>query len=505
MPIEDLREWMARVDEIGELTRVDGADPNLELGGLVDLYQWDMENPALLFDRIKGYQPGSRLLANVFTSLRRIALSLNMPLDLGKRAFVEAWRQRLKELQPLAAQFVATGPVLQNRQQGDQVDITQFPAPLWHRDDGGRFLGTGCIVVMRDPDSGWINCGTYRVQAHDARTAGIYISPGKHGRLIREKYWNRGQACPVAVSVGHDPLLLLLGGLEVDYGTNEYDVAGAIRGEPIKIVAAPQTLLPVPASAEIVLEGEIRPGDMQSEGPFGELTGYYASGEKPEPVIRVSSVLYRDDPIVLGCLPGKPPNDNTYFRSPLRAALIWDELERSGIPGVVGVWSHEAGGGRLFNVVAIKQMYPGHAKQVGLATASCHAGAYANRFVVVVDDDIDPTDTNQVLWALSTRTDVVEDVDVIKRCWSTPLDPMAYAGEGQRYFNNRMIIDACRPYDRLQSFPAVARTGEADARDLRARWPELFTREGAARREATRVSHVQVPAGALAPRPGETM
>jgi 4-hydroxy-3-polyprenylbenzoate decarboxylase len=490
MPIEDLREWIERVEEMGDLTRVEGADPNLELGGLVDLYQWDMGNPALLFDRIVGHEPGFRLLANVFTSLRRIALSLDLPLDYGAREFVEAWRTQLKDLQPKPAVMVDGGPVLENHQEGDRVDITRFPAPLWHQADGGRFLGTGGIVVMRDPDTGWVNCGAYRVQAHDERTAGIYISPGKHGRMIREKYWARGEACPVAVSVGQDPLLLLLGGLEVDYGKNEYDVAGAIRGEPIRLVAAPFTGLPVPASAEIVLEGEIPPEELHAEGPFGEWTGYYAGGARQEPIIRVRSVLHRDNPIVMGCLPGKPPNDNTYFRSPLRAALIWDELERSGVPGIVGAWSHEAGGGRMFNIIAIKQLYPGHAKQVGMAAASCHAGAYANRFVVVVDDDIDPTDTNQVIWALCTRTDVVEDVDVMKRCWSTPLDPMAYAGEEQRYFNNRMIIDACRPYDRLKTFPRVARTGDEEARELRARWPELFTPEGKARPTATRVSHV---------------
>jgi 4-hydroxy-3-polyprenylbenzoate decarboxylase len=489
MPVQDLREWIARVDELGELTRVDGADAHLELGGLVDLYQWEMGNPALLFDQIGGYQPGHRLLANVFTSLRRIALSLNLPLEYGPREFVQAWRTQLKDLQPRPAVLQEHGPILENQQRGDQVDITRFPAPVWHRDDGGRFLGTGNIVVMRDPDSGWVNCGTYRVQAHDGQTAGLYISPGKHGRLIRQKYWERGEACPVAVSMGHDPLLLLLGGLEVDYGKNEYDVAGAIRGEPLALVSAPYTGLPVPASAEIVIEGEIPPGEGRQEGPFGEWTGYYASGTKDEPIIRVRSVLYRDDPIVLGCLPGMPPNDNTFFRSPLRAALIWDELERSGIPGVVGVWSHEAGGGRLFNIVAIKQMYPGHSKQVGLATASCHAGAYANRYVVVVDDDIDPTDTNQVLWAMCTRTEVVDQIDVVKRCWSTPLDPMAYGGEGPRYYNNRMIIDACRPYDRLQSFPAVARVSMDEAADLRARWPELFGDDGKVRRDARHVSH----------------
>src|SRR3954447_20877311 len=140
MPVNDLREWIARVDEMGELTRVDGADAHLELGGLVDLYQWNMGNPALLFDQIGGYQPGHRLLANVFTSLPRVALSLNLPLDYGPRDFVQAWRPQLKDLQPCPAVVVDRGQVLENQQQGDQVDISQFPAPFWHSGDGGRFI-----------------------------------------------------------------------------------------------------------------------------------------------------------------------------------------------------------------------------------------------------------------------------------------------------------------------------------------------------------------------------
>jgi UbiD family decarboxylase len=495
MPVQDLRDWMARVDELGQLTRINGADPYLELGGLVDLYQWDMGNPALLFDHIVGHEPGYRVLANVLTAIPRVALSLGLPTESTAKDLVRAWRTQLKDLKPQAAVTVGSGPVLQNIQHGDEVNLSKFPAPVWHSADGGRYLGTGNIVVMRDPDTGWVNSGTYRVQVHDEKTLGLYISPGKHGRLIRDKYWKRGEACPVAVAFGQDPLLLLLGGLEVDYGTNEFDVASAIRGEPLELISGPVTGLPVPARAEIVIEGEIPPNEMHNEGPFGEWTGYYASGEKDEPIIRVSSVLHRDDPIVLGCLPGKPPNDNTFFRSPLRAALIWDELERSGVPGIVGVWSHEAGGGRMLNVVSINQMYPGHAKQVAMATASCHAGAYANRFVIVVDEDIDPTDTNEVLWALCTRTDAIDDIDVIKRCWSTPLDPMAYAGEEGRYFTNRMIIDACRPYDRRNTFPAVARVTEAEAVDLRAKWPELFTPDGKARSSASVVDHTGVGAG----------
>jgi UbiD family decarboxylase len=483
VPVADLREWIERVDAMGELTRVDGADAASDIGGITDVYQWDMGNPALLFDRIKGYPVGFRVLSNVLTSLSRIALTLDLPTDCTPRQLVEAWREKLARLQPIRRVEVENGPIHTNRQVHHEVDLARFPAPVWHAGDGTGYIGTGDIVITRDPDSGWVNSGTYRVAVHDERTLGIYISPGKHGRLMRDKYWQRGEACPVAISMGHDPLLLLLGGLEVDYGVDEFDVAGGIRGEPVPVVRAPLTGLPVPATAEIVVEGEIPPDELRDEGPFGEWAGYYASARKPEPIVRVKSVMYRDDPIVLGCIPGKPPNDNTFFRSPLRSALIWNELERAGVPGVVGVWSHEAGGGRLMTVVSIRQMHPGHAKQAGAAAATCHAGAYANRWVIVVDDDIDPTDTNEVLWALCTRTDVVEDVDVLKRCWSTPLDPMAYAGDGPAYFNNRMIVDACRPYDRLATFPPVARASPAEAAALRGRWPDLFGADGKAQRE----------------------
>ena len=489
MPVQDLREWIKNIEEMGELTRVEGVDPHIELGGLVDLFQWDMENPALLFEKIKGHPANYKLLANVLTSMRRICLSLDVPVDLSRTDFVKVWRDRLKEFEPIPPRQVEDGPVLENQQTGDAIDVTQFPAPFWHTEDGGNYLGTGNIVVMKDPDTGWINAGTYRIQVHDKKTLGIMISPGKHGRIIREKYWDRGESCPVAVSFGHDPLLLLMGGLEIDFGQDEFAVAGGIRHEALDVIAAPMTGLPVPASAELVIEGMIPPDEFHAEGPFGEWTGYYASGEREMPVINVTNVIWRNDPIVLACLPGMPPNDNTYFRSPLRAAMLWDELEKAGIPGVTGAWSHEAGGGRFFNVISIKQMYPGHAKQVGHATTTIHAGAYANRYVVVVDDDIDPTDTNEVIWALCTRTDVVEDVDILKRMWSTSLDPMAYAGDagGGRYYNNRMIIDACRPYDRLDSFPAVVRKTQEEAQEMREKWPELFTPDGKVRKGVTKV------------------
>src|SRR5438876_3365215 len=213
MAVQDLREWIARVDDIGELTSVDGADPATEIGGIVDLHMQDAGNPAVLFDRIVGHPAGHRLIANVLTSYPRVALTLGLSPELGPRELVLACRAQSRDLAPIAAETVEWGPVLEHQDRDHAVDTSKFPAPVWHAGDGGRYIGTGCIVVMRDPDSGWVNAGTYRVQQHDEQTLGIYISAGKHGRMIRDKYWARGQACPVAVSVGQDPLLLMLGGL----------------------------------------------------------------------------------------------------------------------------------------------------------------------------------------------------------------------------------------------------------------------------------------------------
>ena len=144
--------------------------------------------------------------------------------------------------------------------------------------------------------------------------------------------------------------------------------------------------------------------------------------------------------------------------------MIWDEIERAGLAGVQGVWNHEAGAGRLFNVISIRQMYPGHAKQAAMLAANCQSGAYAGRWVVAVDEDIDPSDIHAVLWAMCTRCDPREDVDIVRGCWSTHLDPMCYDGDTARR-NARVVIDACKPFGRRDTFPVVVRNSkELDAR-----------------------------------------
>ena len=144
---------------------------------------------------------------------------------------------------------------------------------------------------------------------------------------------------------------------------------------------------------------------LKMEGPFGEFMGYYASEASEQPIIKIRRVYHRNDPIMTLAIPSRPPSNFTVARAVVKAAMIWEEIEKSGLPGVQGVWNHEAGAGRLFNVVSIKQMYAGHAKQAGMLAANCRSGVYAGRWVVVVDEDIDPSNLHDVIWAMSTRCD----------------------------------------------------------------------------------------------------
>jgi UbiD family decarboxylase len=291
---------------------------------------------------------------------------------------------------------------------------------------------------------------------HDKNTAGLWISPGKDGRLIREKYFAQGKPCPVVISCGHDPLLFLIGCHHVKHGLSEFDYAGGHRGVPIDVVQSELYGLPIPATAELVLEGEMYPGETKTEGPFGEFTGYYASDVNDKPVVHVRRVYYRNDPIMTMATPMRPPSDYMFGKCIVDSGMIWDEVEAAGLAGVAGVWCHEVGTSKMFNVIAIKQNHAGHAKQAAMLAASCASGAYLGRFVIVVDDDVDPSDLFDVMWAVSTRCDPVEDIDIIRNMWSTPLDPMIPHG-AKSYTNSRALIEACRPFARLKDFPKVAR------------------------------------------------
>ncbi len=469
MSYRDLREWLEQVENLGELRRVEGADWDLEIGAVADMARKESKTaPCILFDAIKGYPKGYRLALGLLNSIKRLAFTTGMPVDLPTMEFVRRWRQRVKEFKPIPPEEVKAGALLENVWEEKDVDVLRFPIPRYNVGDGGRYIGTGHITITRDSEEGWVNIGTYRVMVHDGKRLGLYMSPGKHGRIQMEKSFANNRPFPVAISLGNDPLLFMASAFEVPYGMSEYDFAGGLKGAPLKVMRLEQSGLPVPASAEMVIEGECYPSDRMPEGPLGEWTGYYASGVRDEPVIRICRVYFRNNPIMTGAPPSRPPTEASFYKCFWRSAMIWDELERAGVPDVVGVWCPPEGNTRLLTAVAIRQRYPGHARQAGVIASQCHAAAYLGRFTIVVDEDIDPADMKDVLWALTTRCDPAEDIEIFRRCWSGPLDPII--PKGQKGFNSRAIIDACRPYEWLKDFPPSVKVPDDLARSVKEKW-----------------------------------
>ena len=474
---KDVREWLRLVESIGELKRIEDADANLEIGTLAELIYRERAGiiPALLFDKIKGYPKGWRILFGQQLSLRRLALILGLPLEESTLRQVDLFRQKLSELKPLPPRIVEDGVIFENRIAKEDVDLFKFPVPLIHEKDGGRFIGTACIAITRDPDEGWVNLGTYRAMAHDSKRIGLFTSSvSKHGRIHMEKYFRAGKPCPVVVCVGQDPLLVIGGGHPIEAGYSEYDYCGGLKGEPIDVVPGDLTGLPIPATAEIAIEGFIHAGDVQTEGPFGEWMGYYGAETTDTPVMRVEKIYHRNDPILCCARPGRPPSDESLAKCFVRAAQIWNRVEKTGLPNVKGVWSIESGCGSLFNVISIKQAYPGHSRQALVLAAQVLGGAYNGRFVVAVDDDIDPTNTFDVLWAMATRCDPQDSVEIIRRCWSGALD-VVIPPETKGH-SSRALIDACKPYHRRNDFPPIAESSDALKGSVREKWKdEIFS------------------------------
>lgn len=472
MSYRDLREWIQKVDELGELRVVEGADWNLEIGALTVLASKGKEgSPALLFDRIKDYPKGYRLLVGFFESLRRSALTTNLPLDITREGFVSAWRKRLSDPPAIPPKTVSSGPVLENSFEGDAIDLWKFPVPFWHARDGGRYIGTGHVIITRDPEDGWVNMGTYRTQVLDRDRLAIWMSPGKHGRIHRTKYFDAGKPCPVVACFGVDPLLHMIASRQEPFGHSELDSVGGIKNAPVQVIRGDYTGLPIPAHAEIAVEAEFLPDEEAVEGPFSEWTGYYASGEKMQPVVRVKRLYHRNDPIITGNPEYRPTAFADQAYELLRAAYIRDQVEKAGVPDVTAVASYLR---RFFTVIAIKQRYPGHARQAGVVASQCHGGAYLGRYVVVVDDDVDVYNIHEVLWAMCTRADPARATEVIRRAWSGPIDPAIPKEE--KGFNSRMIIDACRPFEWREDFPPAAEVSPELRERVMRKWRDpLFT------------------------------
>ncbi len=469
---DDLRDFISAVEAIGSLRRVHGADANLELGAITEVAAGKPDGPALLFDDIKGFKKGFRVFTNSTVQPRRAALALGIEPSLSPLQQLKEWKSRRSKLVMIEPVPAKEALFLQNSQRGDAVDLSVFPAPVWHQKDGGPYIGSGSLVIMRDPDTGWINSSIYRVQVHTRNRVTVQFDhTGRHGNMIAQKYWDRGQSCPVAVVGGIDPALFISGFEYLPEGKSEYAFAGAIKGRAIEVADGPMTGLPIPAKAEIILEGNLLPRNEITlpEGPFGEFTGYYAADKRPAPVMDVTAIHYRNDPILLGSPPLKPPR--FHFGLPFRAAGIWSDLENAGVTDVHGCWQHVS---QLMTVVALQQRYDGHAKRAGLIAA---ANSYMGRLVVVVDEDIDPSNLADVMWAVTTRCEPSESVDIIRNAWSSALDPRISPQDKLRGVtsHSKMIINACKPFSWKDDYPPTSSLSIAEALEIEKKWGAVIS------------------------------
>ncbi len=480
MIFNDLREFIRECEKENDCKVVEDADWNLELGLITEIAVKRSDAPLLLFDNIKDYQKGYRVATNLFSTPRRTALTLGLPLEAKGVELVKAWREKTKgEVKLIPPVEVKTGSVKENIQMGKDVDLFKFPVPKWHELDGGRYIGTADMVITKDPVEGWVNLGTHRVQVHDRSTATIHMSPGRHCEMMAKKYWEKGKACPVVVTCGQEPLLWGTCHTFQPWGISEYDYAGGLRGKPYDVVRGEVTGLPIPATAEIALEGELLSPEVElkQEGPFGEWPGHYGQGRYmgKSPVFKVKAVLHRNDPILMGTPPQIPPASFTVGEHIRRAANIWNEVERQ-VPGVKGVSVVEEAGTYWMIVISLEQKYPGHAKQAALAALGSNAGAYMLKYVIVVDEDIDPSNISDVLWAIASRTDPQEAIDFVRGCWGSQTDPILspFKRTIHDFTHSSAIILACKPYHWIKEFPPSIRTSPELLEKTLKKWGHLF-------------------------------
>ncbi|TDA69633.1 MAG: phenylphosphate carboxylase subunit beta [Clostridia bacterium] len=469
-PIRNLRDYIEVCEAEGEVKRVKAeVDWDLELSHIAKINE-EQGGPALLFENVKGCL-GS-VLIGVFSSPKRMAIALGMPPEYTMCQMADEWR-RIGSRKPIPSVEVNTGPIMENIVEEKDIDLTKFPAPKYFPLDGGRFMGTSAFRITRDPETGELEIGMGRMQLYDEKNVGLYLSPGRGGDKIRAKYEKLGKPAPFALVFGCDPALALASVMFIK-GASKYDIAGTLRGIPVETVVSDFTGLPIPAEAELVVEGFMDHDDLRPEGPFGDVTGLYTSElQKPIPkrFVKAKRVLYRNDPIMLANSSGRPVSDVQMMISLPRTAALWQELEAMKIPGIKSVYIPPQMAGRFWAIVSVKTQYPGHANQVAHAVISTTTGHLGIKGVIVVDDDIAADDMDRVLWALATRYLPDRDTEIIKRGRSSPLDPAVPPETGYVEIISKILIDATVPYEWPQK-PVVAALDEEVVKKVKSRWKE---------------------------------
>ena len=429
MTIEDIHDFIKELEKNDELKRIKTeVDSNLEIAEIIRRQMYS-KGPAILFENIKGYE--MPVLANAFGSMKRLEIGLEMTdfteigqriVDMTKMDIPSGFLNKIKKL-PELSKMAESFPKLEKN--GPVTEITSSSASFddlpilksWPN-DAGRFITLG-LVATSHPETGVRNLGVYRIQIVDSTHAIMHWQKHKRGAHHSDISKDKGEKIPTAIIIGGEPATIFSSIAPVPEGLDKYLFAGITRKKGIKTVKCKTIDLEVPANAEIVLEGYVDPADLKEEGPFGDHTGYYTPVE-PFPTFTLTGIMKRKNPIYVTTVVGKPILEDAYIGKVIERSFL--PLIRMFHPEVVDFSMPPAGWFQGIAIISIKKRYPGQAKKVMMGLWGMGQLSLTKMFVVV-DDDVNIHDMNDVIWAVTTRTDAARDTIIIDNTPTDTLDP----------------------------------------------------------------------------------
>jgi UbiD family decarboxylase len=441
MAYDDLREFLKALDEQGQLLRItEQVMPEPDIAAAANAAPRLGDNaPALYFDNVKGFT-NARIAMNVHGSWANHALALGLPKDTGVKAQVDEFIARWANF-PVKPVWREDPPWAKNTQIGEDVNIFEV-LPLIRLNDGdGGFYIDKAAVVSKDPEdpenSGKQNVGIYRIEVKGTRKLGLQPVPMHDIAQHLRKAEQVGDDLPIAITLGNDPVISIVASTPMEYDQNEYELAGALRGEPAPIAKSALHGLPVPWGSEVVIEGVIEGRKREIEGPFGEFTGHYSGGRNMT-VIRIDRISYRDNPIFEHLYLGMPWTEIDYLMAANTCVPLYEQLKKDfpEVQAVNAMYTHG-----LIVIVSTKTRYGGFAKAVGMRVLTTPHGLGYAATVIVVDDDVDPFNLPQVMWALSTKMNPAGDLIQVPNMSILELAPQANTPG----VVDKLIIDATTP------------------------------------------------------------
>jgi len=488
MKYRDLRDFISQLEARGELKRVAAAvDPRLEMTEVCSRVL-KAGGPALLFEKPAGH--AMPVLGNLFGTVKRVALGMGVDAenpsaalrDLGRllatlkepeppKGWKDAWDKLplLKTVLAMEPRAVSSAACQETVREGADVDLGQLPVQTCWPGDVAPLITWG-LTVTRGPNQRRQNLGIYRQQVLGANRVIMRWLAQRGGALDYRDHClaHPREPFPVAVALGADPATLLGAVTPVPDALSEYQFAGLLRGSKTEVVKCVTHDLQVPASAEIVLEGWIQPGETALEGPFGDHTGYYNEQER-FPVFTIDRITSRRNPIYHSTYTGKPPDEPAVLGMALNEVFV--PLLARQFPEITDFYLPPEGCSYRIACVSIRKQYPGHAKRVMFGIWSFLRQFMYTKFIIVTDDDVNVRDWKEVIWALATRVDPRRDTLITEH---TPIDYLDFASPAPG-LGSKMGIDATRkwPGETDRRWGETIAMSEEVKRRVDALWKEL--------------------------------